>query len=135
MKKSVLSKLSKGLTGVGLAALLVSVAQAEVKPNGLFGNGAGLQQKTDVPVWGAARDGEKVTVTFQSQEVSTVAQAGHWRIVPKPLKPGGPFTMSISGDNTLTFTNVLVGEVWLASGQSNMAFKLNRVTNAAARRN
>jgi sialate O-acetylesterase len=55
--------------------------------------------------------------------------------VLKPLKPGGPFTMSISGDNTLTFTNVLVGEVWLASGQSNMAFKLNRVTNAAVRRN
>lgn len=120
------------ILAVVFLALTAPDARAEVKPNGLFGNGAVLQQKLAVPVWGAARDGEKVMVTFQGQKVSTVAKDGRWLVKLKPLKPGGPFTLTITGDNTITFTNVLVGEVWLCSGQSNMGFKLYRAENAPA---
>ncbi|MCU0785423.1 MAG: hypothetical protein MUF81_15505, partial [Verrucomicrobia bacterium] len=119
------------LTNLILLSLAVATARAEVKPNGLFCEGAVLQQGIRVPVWGTARDGEKVTVKFQGQEVSTVAKDGRWKVKLKPLKVGGPFTLTIAGDNTITFTNVLVGEVWLCSGQSNMGFSLSGAENAA----
>lgn len=112
-------------------ALATATARAEVKPNALFSDGAVLQQGVAVPVWGTARDGEKVTVKIQDQEVSTVAKDGRWRVRLKPLKAGGPLTLTISGENTITLKNVLVGEVWLCSGQSNMGFKLSRAENAA----
>jgi sialate O-acetylesterase len=119
------------LIGALVLALASGKLPAEVKPNGLFGNGAVLQRGVEVPIWGAAREGEKVTVTFQGQEVSTIARNGRWLIKLKSLKAGGPFTLKITGDNQITFTNVLVGEVWLCSGQSNMGFKLNRAANAS----
>jgi sialate O-acetylesterase len=113
-----------------LLSLAVATARAELKPNGLFCEGAVLQQGIRVPVWGTARDGEKVTVKLQGQEISTVAMDGRWLVKLKPLKPGGPFTLTIVGDNTIGLTNVLVGEVWLCSGQSNMGFSLSGAENA-----
>ena len=107
------------------AALASSPLQAEVQPNPLFTDGAVLQRGQNAPVWGTVNDGEKITVEFATQTVTTTAQGGKWRIVLKPLEAGGPFTMKISGDNTVTVNNLLVGEVWVASGQSNMAWKLN----------
>ena len=104
--------------------------QAAVTPNGLFADGAVLQQGMPVPVWGTAADGEKVTVKFQGQEVSTTAQKGRWLVKLKPLQPGGPFTMTITGANTVELKDLLVGEVWLCSGQSNMAFQLYSAENA-----
>src|SRR5437588_1399644 len=114
-----------------LAGLLITLsARAEVKPNSLFSDGAVLQQGKAVPVWGMAKDGEKVTVKILDQTVTTTAKDGRWMVRLKPLKAGGPLTMTISGDNTITINNVLVGEVWLCSGQSNMGFPLSRAANA-----
>jgi sialate O-acetylesterase len=129
--KSFLSRRPLKVLGTVFVTTLLASARAEVKPNGLFCEGAVLQQNLRVPVWGTARDGEKVTVTIQGREVSTMAKAGRWRVELQPLKPGGPFTFVIAGDNTITLTNILVGEVWLSSGQSNMSFPLSRATNAA----
>ncbi len=98
---------------------------AELKPNPLFTDGAVLQRGQDVPVWGTAKDGEKVTVEFAGQTATTTAQGGKWRVELKPLEAGGPFSMKISGENTITVNNLLVGEVWLASGQSNMEWKFD----------
>jgi sialate O-acetylesterase len=107
---------------IGLIGLIGLVqARADVRPHGLFCENAVLQQGMPVPVWGAAAEGEKVTVEFQDQSVSTTASSGQWKVTLKPLKAGGPFTLKISGANRLTFTNVLVGEVWVISGQSNAA--------------
>jgi sialate O-acetylesterase len=107
-------------------------ARAEVKPNSLFSDGAVLQQGVAVPVWGTANDGEKVTIKFEQQTVTATTKDGRWLVRLKPLKAGGPFTLTVAGENnTLTFTNVLVGEVWLCSGQSNMGFELSRAANAA----
>ncbi len=109
-----------------------STARAEVKLEGLISDGLVLQQGVAVPVWGTANDGEKVVVKLQDQTVATTAAHGRWNVRFKALKAGGPFTMTISGENTIKLSNVLVGEVWLCSGQSNMAFLLPRATNGAA---
>ena len=117
-----------------MAALVAGVgtaARGEVEPNSLFSEGAVLQQGVAVPVWGAGKDGEQITVKIQDQTVSTTVRDGRWLVRLKPMKAGGPFTMTITGDNTITLTNVLVGEVWLCSGQSNMAFHLGAAANAA----
>ena len=79
---------------------------------------------------GLGVEGERVTVTFQDQSASTTARDGKWMVRLKPLKPGGPFTMLIAGRNKIEIKNVLVGEVWVCSGQSNMAFTLNKASNA-----
>lgn len=115
--------------GAGLA-LIPSVTHAEAKPNSLFTDGLVLQRGVSVPVWGTANTGEKVMVKFLGQTATTTAKDGRWMVRLKPLKAGGPFAMTISGDNTVTISNVLVGEVWLCSGQSNMGFQLSRAANA-----
>src|ERR1044071_1815104 len=89
-----------------VATALVTVARADVKPNALFSDGAVLQRGVVLPVWGTARDGEKVTVKFQDQSVFATAKDGRWSVRLKPLKAGGPFTLTIVGDNTITITNV-----------------------------
>lgn len=110
------------LLGVALSSGLL---HAEVKPNVLFTDGAVLQRGQNVPVWGTANDGEKVTVELAGQTATTTAQGGKWKVELKPLEAGGPFAMKISGDNEVTVNNLLVGEVWVASGQSNMELKFN----------
>ena len=112
------------------AVLLSGPLHAEVKPNPLFTDGAVLQRGQPVPVWGTARDGEKVTVEFGSQKVSTTAAGGKWSVKLEPLKEGGPFTMKITGDNAVAVNNLLVGEVWVCSGQSNMEWKFAQADNA-----
>ncbi len=110
--------------------LIISLAtstSAAVKPNGLFSDNAVLQQGMRLPVWGTADTGEKVMVEFQGQKASTTASAGMWMVHLNPLKAGGPFTMKI---NDQEIKNLLVGEVWVCSGQSNMGFTLDRADNA-----
>lgn len=116
-----------------LAASLASTAgHAAVKPHALFSGGAVLQQGIEAPVWGTAADGEKVTVKFQDQEVAAVARDGRWSVRLKPLKPGGPFTMTVTGENTIRVNDLLVGEVWVCGGQSNMRFPLRQATGGPA---
>jgi sialate O-acetylesterase len=107
------------------ATLSSGLLHAEVKPNVLFTDGAVLQRGQNIPVWGTANDGEKVTVDFAGQTATTTAQGGKWKLELKPLGAGGPFSMKISGENEVTVNNLLVGEVWVASGQSNMEWTLN----------
>lgn len=107
--------------------LLATAALATVKPHALFSDGMVLQRGIAVPVWGSADTGEKVTVEFNGQSVSTVAADGKWMVRLKPLKAGGPFTLKI---NDLEIKNVLVGEVWICSGQSNMQWSLRQTDNA-----
>lgn len=107
---------------LALAVLSSGSLQAAVKPNPLFSDGAVLQRGQPVPVWGSANDGEKVTVELGKQKLTTTAHNGTWRVDLKPLAAGGPFAMTIAGENTVTVNNLLVGEVWVCSGQSNMAF-------------
>jgi sialate O-acetylesterase len=107
-------------------------ASADVKPHALFTDNTVLQQGMNVPVWGTADEGENVTVRFQGQSVSTQADGGKWSVTLQPLTPGKPAEMTIQGKNTVTVKNVLVGEVWVCSGQSNMAMTVNRCHDAEA---
>lgn len=109
-----------GLILSGLFYLQGPVAYGDVKPHALFSDGMVLQQGMKVPVWGKADEGEKVTVRIQDQEATATAKDGKWMVHLEHLKAGGPYEMTISGQNTLQFKNVLVGEVWICSGQSNM---------------
>jgi sialate O-acetylesterase len=128
--KSMTPKIIPALSLLAIAALVSDPLHAEVKPNPLFTDGAVLQRGQPVPVWGTARDGEKVTVEIAGQKASTTASGGKWSVSLKPLKEGGPHTMKISGDNTVTVNNLLVGEVWVCSGQSNMEWKFSQAHNA-----
>lgn len=111
------------------ATLSSGLLQAEVKPNSLFTDGAVLQQGQTVPIWGTASEGEEVTVEFQGQKVKTTTKDGKWRVDLKPLKESNSLTMKISGENTVSVKDILVGEVWVASGQSNMEWKFNATAN------
>jgi sialate O-acetylesterase len=115
----------KTITLISLIASANFALRAEIRPNSLFSDNAVLQRNQRVPVWGAATSGETVTLQFAGQKVSAIAEDGHWQVWLNPLEAGGPFTMTISGDNDfITLTNILVGDVWLASGQSNMQYPL-----------
>ncbi|MES2983009.1 MAG: sialate O-acetylesterase [Verrucomicrobiota bacterium] len=117
-------------SALAIATIISSPLYADVKPNPLFTDGAVLQRGQALPVWGTARDGEKVTVEIGDQKISTTAAAGKWSVSLKPLKEGYPLTMKITGDNTVTINNLLVGEVWVCSGQSNMEWKFSQAHNA-----
>jgi len=102
---------------LGIAAL----AGAEVKLPALIGDNMVFQQGKKAAVWGSADPGEQVTVTLGDQKVtSTTDSEGRWKTELGPLKAGGPFEMTIAGKNTITVRNLVVGEVWICSGQSNM---------------
>jgi sialate O-acetylesterase len=99
----------------------------------LFTDNAVLQRDKPIPVWGTADAGEKVSVTLGGQTRSTTAGPdGKWR-VDLPALPANaePATLTIAGDNTVTLSNILVGEVWIASGQSNMEWSLNNTFDKA----
>lgn len=104
-----------------------SRAEAAVKPHGLFTDNMVLQQGMKVNIWGTADPEEKVTVKFEGQEVSAAADKdGKWKVQLNPLKAGGPFELQIGG---ITLKNVLVGEVWVCSGQSNMEWPMTLSRN------
>ena len=123
---------STPLVSLLVATCLSSGAWAEVKLNPLFRDGAVLQRDANVPVWGKAKDGEKITVQFDGQTATTTAKDGKWMVRLKPHQAGGPFVLTVTGENTITLTDVLVGDVWICSGQSNMQFELQFDANAAA---
>ncbi len=102
-------------------------AAADVKLPRLVSDGMVLQRDKPISLWGWADDGEQVTVSLDKQTLSTKAQAGKWQLTFKPHKAGGPFVLDIQGKNHLQVKDVLIGDVWIAAGQSNMELPLKRV--------
>jgi len=114
-------------------ALLLSlgaamVARAELQLPALFSDNMVIQQGVPVTIWGWADEGEKVTVKLRGQEVSATTRNLKWSLNLRPLEAGGgPGMLTIATETeTRTLTNVLVGEVWVCSGQSNMEWPLSR---------
>jgi sialate O-acetylesterase len=109
--------------------LVFSQAYSDVRVPGIFGDSMVLQRGIPLPVWGMADPGEKVTVTLGGNTSSAVAgKDGRWMVRMKKMDAGGPYEMKIAGNNSLSFRDVLVGEVWVCSGQSNMQFQIRSVT-------
>lgn len=91
----------------------------------IFSDNMVIQRNKTIEIWGKADAGEKVTVAFRNQKnYTTTDNSGNWKISLKPEKEGGPFEMKISGKNEIVFRNILIGDVWLCSGQSNMEWVL-----------
>lgn len=99
----------------------------------MFGDNMILQRDKTNSLWGWAKTGETIKVEIAEQTATTTARAdGRWEAAILPPKTGGPYTLKISGPQTVTLTNVLVGDVWLCGGQSNMEMGMNQVRNSEA---
>ena len=104
---------------------------ADVRLPSIFGSRMVLQRGRDVPVWGWAEPGERVTVTIGSMSsAATAGGDGTWRVMLAPMEAGGPYDITVHAHNTITLENVMVGEVWVCSGQSNMEMRVQHVMNA-----
>ena len=104
-----------------------------VKLPALFSDNMVLQRDMPIPIWGTAEPGGKVTVLIgDEKEQALVHDDGTWEAILKPHPAGGPIEITISGETTITLKNVLIGDVWICSGQSNMEFTLRRGMNAEA---
>ncbi|MEN9676382.1 MAG: hypothetical protein RIS76_2278, partial [Verrucomicrobiota bacterium] len=101
-------------------------AEAAVRLHPTFSNNAVLQRGMPVPIWGTAAEGEPITVMFAGQSVSTVATQGRWRVTLAPLQTSnqGATLRAVGPQNEAVIQNVVVGEVWICSGQSNMEWSL-----------
>ena len=114
------------------ALLCVSFVEAKVSLPQLFQSGMVLQRGKTIPIWGRADAGETVTVTFNKKQYTTVAdEQGRWRVDLPKMKAGGPFTIEVKGEEVksekLVIDDVLIGDVWLLSGQSNIDVTIERV--------
>ncbi|MCG9130399.1 9-O-acetylesterase, partial [Candidatus Poribacteria bacterium] len=120
---------------IGFLLLFIgSLVRAEVTLPRVIGSNMVLQRDMQVPIWGWASAGEEVTVTLNTEAedaepistTTTVADAeGNWQTKLPATQAGGPYTLRIAGSNTLELTNILFGEVWVCSGQSNMQWPVS----------
>ncbi|GAB3982487.1 sialate O-acetylesterase [Spirosoma terrae] len=117
----------KRLTLLCLLLLTVSLlTHAQLRLPKLISNGMVLQRDATIKVWGWASPGERITVQFQKKTYKTVTGAnGQWQVKLPPIPAGGPFTMDITGKSRIELKDILVGDVWFCSGQSNMVHQLN----------
>ena len=121
----------KNLTQIRLSLLVVLLnaitVHAEIKLPAILGDNMVLQQETKAPIWGWAEPGEKITLfpEWSHKQITTIADnQGNWMVRLKTPKAGGAYTLRIEGLNTIILKNILIGEVWLCSGQSNMEMPL-----------
>ena len=114
-----------------LVLLSLGPLAADVRLPALFGDHMVIQRGLPVHVWGWAEPGEPVEATFAGSRAATEADSnGDWSLYLPPVEAGGPHELTVSGGNTLRFTDVLAGDVWLASGQSNMVWPVSRSIDA-----
>ena len=121
------------MLGLLLSATLLPIgtARADVTLPAVVGNHMVLQRDQPLPIWGWADPGEEVTVTFGENKATATADAsGKWQIKFPAMQAGGPLEMTIAGKNSIKLTNILMGEVWVGSGQSNMQWSVMASANA-----
>jgi sialate O-acetylesterase len=110
--------------------LLAVPTRADVKLPSLIGDNMVVQQGVKARIWGWADPGEKVSVSMRGSSSSSTSNAkGRWMLNIGPFTAGGPYEMTITGKNKITIKNILVGEVWIGSGQSNMEWQLQNAAH------
>lgn len=116
-----------------ILVVLTQPVAAELTVSGIFSDGMVLQRNTAVPVWGMAEPGAMITVAIDDRTITTRADAkGRWRAELQPLAAGGPYELIVeANDQRLSMADVLVGDVWICSGQSNMEWQVADSMNAA----
>jgi sialate O-acetylesterase len=124
MKKPV----NKLLVTILIIIILPVFLKANVKLPVLVSDGMVLQRDSKINIWGWASPGEKVQIKFNNKTFSTKADSkGNWVVSLAPMKPGGPYNMEVKGNNTIIIKEILIGDVWFCSGQSNMVITMERV--------
>lgn len=119
-----------GLAACGIAA---SPVRANVTLPTVLSDNMVLQRGMPIAIWGHADPDEQVTVTLMGDKASAVAGPnGQWQATLGPHPAGGPYSLTVTGKNTVTLSNVLIGDLWLCGGQSNMEFTLRRASTATA---
>ena len=114
-----------------MATLVACTLFANVRLPKIFNDNMVLQRDHSIPVWGWADSKEKITVRFNQQtRVVTADKSGKWKIEFSAQSAGGPFQLTITAKNSITLNNILVGDVWVCSGQSNMEFNLKNSSDA-----
>ena len=107
---------------------IADIITAQVRLPRLVSNNMVLQRDAEIKLWGWADPGEQITITFRGQKLQTAADSsGEWSTQLAPMENGGPYIMEIEGSNHITIKNILIGEVWVASGQSNMVLPMRRL--------
>ena len=124
------SVLGVACTLIVLGALSVA-ARADASVPALLADHMVVQRGLPVHIWGMAAPHEPVSVTFRGETKSCTADDdGRWSVYLSPGEAGGPFQMSIKATNAITLNDILVGDVWVASGQSNMEFPMTEIGRA-----
>jgi sialate O-acetylesterase len=119
-----------GMTLAFFATAAVPVAAEVTLPN-VFGDHMIMQRDAQLPVWGRADPGETVTISLDGRTATTVAgDDGRWMVRLPAMAAGGPHVMTVRAENLIRFEDILIGEVWICSGQSNMEWPVSRVDDA-----
>lgn len=122
----------KKIVLLSLTIIVFYAMKAQIKLPGIFTDHMVLQRNVPINIWGTAAAGEQITVQFNKQQKAAKADAqGNWKAILAIEKAGGPYELTVVGKNTITIKDVLVGEVWVCSGQSNMEWILADAKNAA----
>lgn len=110
---------------------LSAASQAAIKLPNLVGNNMVLQRDKPIKLWGYGKTGEKIQISFVGKNAKTTVKAnGKWQVTLPKMQAGGPFEMILQGENKIILSNILIGDVWICSGQSNMEFNLQDVLNS-----
>lgn len=118
--KSLLLFLSMGILGLN--------AHSQIRLPKLISNGMVLQRNQPLHIWGRASPGETVQVSFHNKQYKTsTSKDGKWELNLPAMKAGGPYTMQLTASNNITLKDILIGDVWLCSGQSNMELEMVRL--------
>ncbi len=126
-------KILKVCLVVNILFMLLSCKKDDgfLKVHQLFTDNMVLQRNTKIPVWGKATPGAKITVSLNGLSSETITQKdSSWVVRLNPQEAGGPYKLAVKADTLITFQNVLIGDVWVCSGQSNMEWPLEKVLNA-----
>lgn len=120
------------LLGLLLTASLASAVHAEPRLPHLFSDHMVLQREAEIHVWGWAGPGESITVSLAGTTLqTTAANDSRWSVSLPALPAGGPFVLEVRGTKAIVIRDVMIGEVWVASGQSNMTYALSSAVGAA----
>lgn len=115
-----------------IICIISLTAFADIKLPTIFTSNMVLQRDKQIKIWGWAARGETVTVNFNGQvSKAKTGKDGSWQLTLQPMTYGGPYEMTLSGKNKIALTNILIGDVWICSGQSNMEFVLKNTRNSA----
>lgn len=113
-----------------VSLLMTTTVFCQVRLPKLIGNGMVLQRDTKIKIWGWSAPEEKITLNFNTKNYNIKANTkGEWELQLPALKAGGPYTMKIKASNSIEINDILIGDVWLCSGQSNMAMTVSEVHN------